>query len=73
MQITVRDSSNSSRVASAVGAANSSCYVAPSWTDTGLQAVDIVVGCGGSLCPVLLDFRTSCSAGELAGLGHAAC
>jgi len=68
VQVIVRDGSNSSRVASSVGTGSgtSSCYVGPSWTDTGLQSVEVAVVCGGNssaVCPMLVDFRTSCSAG----------
>ena len=67
VQVIVRDASNSSRVAQGLGtgSGNSSCYVGPSWTDTGMQAVEVAVVCGGNAsCAVLLDFRTTCSAGR---------
>ena len=70
VQVVVRDSSNNSRIAQVLGTnpgSSTMCLVSPGWSDTGMQAIEVAVMCGSdntSVCPVLVDFRTSCSAGE---------
>lgn len=71
MQVIVRDVNNVSRVVSGLGTGpggSSSCYAAPVWTNSGLNGVEVVVVCGtdnSSLCSLLVDVRTSCSAGMI--------